>query len=91
VFDQWRDDPDMLNPVYVKGLSEPDAQTRTTWVDLELARALLCADCDEPTAQAALNRLRSQARYPATMPFPLSEFPTCQRRPKIDPFSTVEN
>jgi pimeloyl-ACP methyl ester carboxylesterase len=76
VFDQWRDDPEMLNPVYVKGLSEPDAQNRTTWVDLELARELLFADCDEPTAQAALNRLRPQARYPSTVPFPLSEFPT---------------
>jgi hypothetical protein len=75
VFHQWRDDPDMLNPVYVKGL-KPDAQIRTTSVDLELARALLCADRDEPTAQAALNRLRPQARYPSTVPFPLSEFPT---------------
>lgn len=75
VFDQWRDEPDMLNPAYVKGLSEPDAQSRTTWVDLELARAVLCADCDEPTAEAALNRLRPQARYPSTVPFPLAEFP----------------
>ena len=76
VFGQWRDEPDMLNPVYVKGLSEPDAHARTKWVDLELARALLCADCDEPTAKAALNRFRSQARYPSTVPFPLAEFPS---------------
>lgn len=76
VFDQRRDEPDMLNPVYVKGLSEPDAQARTTWVDLELARAVLYADCDEPTAEAALNRLRPQARYPSTVPFPLAEFPS---------------
>ena len=76
VFDQWRDDPDMLNPVYVKGLSEPDAETRTTWVDLQLARAIFCADCDEPTAKAALNRLRPQARYPYTVPFPLAELPS---------------
>jgi pimeloyl-ACP methyl ester carboxylesterase len=73
---QIRDEPDMVNPVYVKGLSEPDVQARTTWVDLELARALLCADCDEPTAEAALNRLRRQARYPYTVPFPLTEFPS---------------
>jgi hypothetical protein len=65
-----------VNPVYVKGLSQPDAQTRTTWVDLQLARAILCADCDEPTAKAALNRLRPQARYPSTVPFPLAEFPS---------------
>ena len=81
VFDQWRDDPDMLNPVYVKGLSEPDAQTRTTWVDLQLARAILCADCDEPTAKAALNRLRPQARYPYTVPFPFPDSPRSVVRP----------
>jgi pimeloyl-ACP methyl ester carboxylesterase len=74
MFDQWCDEP-VLNPVYVKGLSEPDAQARTTWVDLELARAIFCADCDEPTANATLNRLRPQARYPSTVPFPLTEFP----------------
>jgi pimeloyl-ACP methyl ester carboxylesterase len=76
LFDQWRDDPDMLNPVYVKGLSEPDAQTRTIWVDLQLARTILCADCYEPIAKAALNRLRPQAQYPYTLPFPLAEFPS---------------
>ena len=63
VFDQLRDEP-MLNPAYVKGLSEPDTQNRTTWVDLKLARELLFADCDEPTAEAAVNRLGPQARYP---------------------------
>jgi pimeloyl-ACP methyl ester carboxylesterase len=76
VFGQWRDEPDMINPAYAKALSEPDAQTRTTWVDLELARAILCADCDEPSAKAALNRLRPQARYPYTVLFPLAEFPS---------------
>lgn len=70
------DEPDMVNPLYVQGLSEPDAQNRTTWIDFEIARALICADCDDSTAQAALNRLRPQARYPSTLPFPLSEFPT---------------
>jgi pimeloyl-ACP methyl ester carboxylesterase len=73
--DQWRDEP-MLNPDYVKGLSKLDAQNRTTWVDLKLARALLFADCDEPPAMAALNRLGPQARYPSTVPFPLAEFPS---------------
>jgi pimeloyl-ACP methyl ester carboxylesterase len=75
VFDQIRDEPDMLNPLYFKGLSEPDAQSRTTWVDLEVARAVIYADCDDSTAKAALNRLRPQTRYPSTLPFPLSEFP----------------
>ena len=75
VFDQLRDEP-VLNPAYVKGLSEPDTQNRTTWVDLKLARELLFADCDEPTAEAAVNRLGPQARYPYSAPFSLAEFPT---------------
>lgn len=72
--DQLRDEP-MLNPAYVKGLSEPDSQDRTTWVDLNLARELLFADCDEPTAEAAVNRLGPQARYPYSVPFSLAKFP----------------
>lgn len=75
IFDQISDG-EMLNPLYVEGLSQPDDQDRTTWVDLEIARTLICADCDDSTGQAALNRLRPQARYPSTLPFPLSEFPT---------------
>ena len=74
MFDQLRDEP-MLNPAYVKGLSESDMQTRTTWVDLKLARQLLFADCDESTSEAAVNRLGPQARYPYSAPFSLAEFP----------------
>ena len=74
MFDQLRDEP-MLNPAYVKGLTEPDMQTRTTWVDLKLARQLLFADCDESTSEAAVNRLGPQARYPYSAPFSLAEFP----------------
>jgi pimeloyl-ACP methyl ester carboxylesterase len=74
LFDQFRDEP-VLNPAYVKGLSEPDMQNRTTWVDLELAREVLFADCDESTSEAAVNRLGPQARYPYSAPFSLAEFP----------------
>jgi pimeloyl-ACP methyl ester carboxylesterase len=73
--DQLRDEADMLNPLCYTGLSEPDAQLRREWVDLEVARALLFADCYEPVAEAALNRLRPQATYPYTVPCSLSEFP----------------
>ena len=73
--DQLRDEADMLNPLCYAGLSEPDAQLRRAWVDLEVARALLFADCDDPVAEAALNRLRPQATYPYTLPCSLSEFP----------------
>jgi len=75
LFDQMREEP-MLNPAYVKGLSEPDRQNRTRWVDLKLARELLFADCDEPTSEAAVTRLGPQARYPYSAPFSLAEFPT---------------
>lgn len=76
MFDQLQDEPDMLNPRWVQGLSEPDEQLRTTWVDLELARELICADCDESVAAAAINRLGPQSAYPNTLPFPLPEFPS---------------
>ena len=75
LLDQLRDDP-MLNPAYVKGLSEPDMQHRTVWVDLKLARELLFADCDESTSEATVNRLGPQSRSPYTAPFSLAEFPT---------------
>jgi pimeloyl-ACP methyl ester carboxylesterase len=76
LMDQSIDDPDMSNPGYFAALSEPDEQTRQVWVDLELARKHLFADCDEITAAAAIQRLRPQALYPMTLPFPLAELPT---------------
>lgn len=66
---------DMMLPGWDAGLSEPDAESRTTWVDPDCARALLFADCDERTVEAAFDRLRPQARYPSTLPFSLPEFP----------------
>jgi pimeloyl-ACP methyl ester carboxylesterase len=76
MFDQLQDEPDILNPRWVQGLSEPDEQLRTTWVDLDLARELICADCDDAIAAASVNRLRPQSAYPNTLPFPLAEFPS---------------
>src|ERR1700757_2987574 len=52
-YDQWREQPDMVNRGWAKGLSEPDAQLRTTWIDLDSARELLWADCDEQTVVSA--------------------------------------
>jgi pimeloyl-ACP methyl ester carboxylesterase len=76
MFDQLRDEPDMLNPLWALGLSEPDDQLRTTWVDLKLAQALIFADCNDSIAAAAVNRLRPQSGYPNTLPFSLPEFPS---------------
>lgn len=75
LFDQLGTETDMLNPTWLSGLSEPDDQLRTAWVDREIARTLICADCDDTTAEAALDRLRPQASSPNLAPFPLTEFP----------------
>jgi pimeloyl-ACP methyl ester carboxylesterase len=76
LFEQWQSEPDSINPDWDKGLSEPDAQLRTTWVDLDIARALFYADCDEQTVTAAFNRLRPQSAYPFTAPCSLRELPS---------------
>jgi pimeloyl-ACP methyl ester carboxylesterase len=55
--DQLGDEPDMLNPACYAGL-KTDTQSRVAWADSALARTLMYADCDEPTAEAAINRLR---------------------------------
>ena len=44
--EQLASEPEMVLPDYVKGLSEPDAQNRTRWIDFEIARDSLYSDCD---------------------------------------------
>jgi pimeloyl-ACP methyl ester carboxylesterase len=73
--DQLTDKLEMLNPHRDEGLSTPDDQLRQAWTDRDIARTLLYAHCDEPIAEAALDRLRPQSLYPATLPFSLNEFP----------------
>lgn len=73
--DQFLHEPDMMCPGWDAALGEPDEQVRSSWVDPELTRALLYADCDESTAAAAVARLRPQAHFPIASPFPLAEFP----------------
>jgi len=75
LFDQLQDEPPPMNPDSRKGL-ERDGQKRRAWVDMDVARELLYADCDEQTVQAAFNRLRPQADYPQKYPLSLSEFPS---------------
>jgi hypothetical protein len=76
MLDQLQDEPDMLNPRWVEGLGEPDDQLRTRWVDLELARELICADCDDFVTAAAIERLRPQSAFPNMLPFSLPKFPS---------------
>lgn len=74
LIDQLGDEPVMLQPACYAGL-ELDGQSRVVWTNREVARALMYADCDEASAQAAIERLRPQATYATTVPCSLSEFP----------------
>ena len=73
--EQLTDDPEMLNPVFEKGLSALDDQLCQRWTDLAIARDVFYYDCDEQTARAALDRLRPQSINPAMCPFSLAEHP----------------
>jgi pimeloyl-ACP methyl ester carboxylesterase len=75
LFDQWQEHHDMVNPAWDKGLGEPDEELKTVWVDVDCARELLYADCDEQTVAAAFDRLRPQSAYPFTAPLLLAKFP----------------
>jgi hypothetical protein len=44
------------------------------WAELDLARRIFFADCDDATAKAAVDRLRPQSNYLLTVPFSLAEF-----------------
>jgi len=77
--DQWQAEPDMVSPEFgngwLQGLTDPDDQLRTAWVDLDFASKVFYGDCDEATATAALDQLRSQSGYPWALPCSLSEHP----------------
>jgi pimeloyl-ACP methyl ester carboxylesterase len=73
--DQLAAEPNMLNPLWQKGTSEPDEQSRTKWVDFDIAQQIVFHDCDDRTARTAFDRLRPQALYPLTLPLGLTEFP----------------
>jgi pimeloyl-ACP methyl ester carboxylesterase len=78
--DQWQAQPDMVAPEFgegwLQGLSEPDGQMCTEWVDFDFARKVFYADCDEATAAAAIEHLRPQSGYPWTVPCSLTEHPS---------------
>ncbi len=80
LIDQWQAQPDMICEDFLKGwllgLSEPDEQFRTTWVDFDFARAVFYGDCDEATVAAALDHLRPQSAYPWTVPCSLTDHPS---------------
>ena len=72
-------EPDTLLPEYRAGVSDPDDQGRTRWVDEGVARSVFYADCDEGDARAAFERLRPQAQTPYAEPCPIEAFPSTPR------------
>lgn len=80
LLDQWQAEPDMVRPEFgggwLQGLTEPDDQMRTAWADLDFARKVFYADCDDATATAAIEHLRVQSGYPWALPCTLSEHPS---------------
>ena len=77
--EQLTDVPEMLNPAYIRGLSEVDEQLCQRWVDLDTACDVFYGDCQQQMADAALARLRPQSVGPALVPSSLTEHPACQR------------
>ncbi|MGO4444552.1 alpha/beta fold hydrolase [Mycobacterium sp. 2YAF39] len=77
---QWQAQPDMVSTEFaegwLQGLSEPDEQFRTQWVDLDFARKVFYADCDEATAATAVDHLRVQSGNAWTLPCSLTEHPS---------------
>jgi pimeloyl-ACP methyl ester carboxylesterase len=72
--DQLGDKPTMLLPACLAGL-RADAQSRIVWADAAAARAMMYADCDELSANAAIAQLRPQSAYATTLPCSLAAFP----------------
>ena len=80
LFDQWQAQPHMVATKFgegwLRGLTEPDEQLRTVWVDFDFVREVFYADCDEATVGAAIDHLRPQSGYPYSVPCSLSEHPS---------------
>lgn len=79
LLDQWQAQPDMVSADFaqgwLQGLSEPDDQLRTTWVDVDFVRRVFYGDCDGATSSAGIDQLRAQSGYPWTVPSSLTEQP----------------
>jgi len=73
-FGQLGLESDALSPEYQEGI-EADELGTGRWTDTDLARRILFADCEDEDAQAAVRRLRPQARTPYEVPCALEELP----------------
>lgn len=73
--DQIGAEEGMLNLAYQAGLSDADPQGRRSWVDPQLARQIMYADCDDSVVAEAVAHLRPQAQTPYLTPCPLDSYP----------------
>lgn len=80
LLDQWQAEPDMVHPEFadgwLQGLTDPDDQMRTAWVDHEFAGKVFYDDCDGATVTEAIGHLRLQSGYAWTVPYTLPEHPS---------------
>jgi pimeloyl-ACP methyl ester carboxylesterase len=79
LLDQWQAESDMVcrdfGDGWLQGLTEPDDQMRTAWVDHDFVRKVFYHDCDADTVAAAIDNLRPQSGQPWTLPCTLTEHP----------------
>jgi pimeloyl-ACP methyl ester carboxylesterase len=69
------DVPDLTDPQALRFRDSIDAHGRYVWPDFETARLAMYADCDEPAARLAYERLRPQATKPFSEPLPIASWP----------------
>jgi pimeloyl-ACP methyl ester carboxylesterase len=74
LLEQFGIEPDTLLPEYQGGI-EADELGRSRWVDADLARRVMYADCEEEDAAAAFGRLRRQAGNHYALPCGLEALP----------------
>jgi len=72
---QMSADTDMFHREYLDGITAPDEQGRTRWVDLEVATRVLFADCDTATVADAFARLRPQGSRAYRVPYAAAAYP----------------
>lgn len=76
LLEQMTNEPHMINPAQLTGLSFDAEKETAAREDVELTRNLFFADCDDDTVVAAVKRLRPQAGYPSMVRTSLTEHPS---------------
>jgi pimeloyl-ACP methyl ester carboxylesterase len=76
LLEQMTDEPHMVNPAQLTGLSFDVERETAAREDIELTRNLFFADCDDDTVASAFKRLRPQAAYPSMVTTSLTEQPS---------------